>query len=104
MRKHKIILSTGEVSLVEGIKTTIYIGNYGYEFIIHENLSYKGMYDLTHKDSGRVVSSLMPYLNSPPFIRSEKIAAAKLAIKNLVGKYGVDKVKETLDNAPKLEG
>ena len=102
-KKYKITSSTGEVGFVKGVCVTIYIEYTPYEFIIHEHVIYKGLYDLTHKDSGRVVSSLMPYLTSPPFIRSEKIAAAKLAIKNLVEKYGAEYVKATLERAPKIK-
>ena len=98
MRKYKIALSDGGTKEVEGQKITVYIGNIGHEFIIHESMTYS--YELSHKASGLNVCSLLEYM--PAANRNRKLAA-KLAIADIVKTKGAEKFINALNNAPILE-
>ena len=99
MRKYKIALSDGSTKEVEGQKITVYIGNIGHEFIIHESLTHSCAYELSDKASGLHICSLLEYM---PAARGDKKGAAKLAITALIEKHGIDYVRNVLDNAPKI--
>ena len=99
MRKYKITWSDGTTKEVEGTKITIYIGNIGFEFIIHESLIYSCAYELSDKASGLHVCSLLEYM--PAADRNKRIAA-KLAIADIVKRKGADKLVNALKNAPKI--
>ena len=100
MRKYKVAWADGTTKEVEGSKITVYIGNLGYEFIIHERLIYSCAYELSDKASGLHICSLLEYM---PAANRDKRLAAKLAISALLEKHGVDYVRNVLDNALKLE-
>ena len=100
MRKYKIALSDGSTKEVEGQKITVYIGNIGHEFIIHESMTYSYAYELSHKASGLNVCSLLEYM--PAANRNRKLAA-KLAISDIVKTKGAEKFINALNNAPILE-
>ena len=99
MRKYKIALSKGSYTDIEGSKTTVYIKNIGYEFIIHESLVYSCAYELSDKASGLHICSLLDYM---PAAGGDKRLAAKLAISDLVKTKGAEKLIMALKNAPKI--
>ena len=99
MRKYKISWSDGTTKDVEGTKITIYIGNIGFEFIIHESLIYSCAYELSDKASGLHICSLVEYM--PAADRNKRIAA-NLAIADIVKRKGADKLVNALKNAPKI--
>ena len=100
MRKYKVAWADGTTKEVEGSKITVYIGNIGYEFIIHESLIYSCAYELSDKASGLHICSLLEYM---PAANRDKRLAAKLAIADIVKTRGAEKVLSALKNAPKLE-
>ena len=99
MRKYKVAWADGTTKEVEGTKITIYIGNIGFEFIIHESLIYSCAYELSDKASGLHICSLLEYM--PAADRNKRIAA-KLAIADIVKRKGADKLVNALKNAPKI--
>ena len=99
MRKYKVAWADGTTKEVEGTKITIYIGNIGFEFIIHESLIYSCAYELGDKASGLHICSLLEYM--PAADRNKRIAA-KLAIADIVKRKGADKLVNALKNAPKI--
>ena len=100
MRKYKVAWADGTTKEVKGSKITVYIGNIGYEFIIHESMTYSYAYELSHKASGLNVCSLLEYM--PAANRNRKLAA-KLAIADIVKTKGAEKFINALNNAPRLE-
>ena len=100
MRKYKVAWADGTTKEVKGSKITVYIGNIGYEFIIHESLIYSCAYELSDKASGLNVCSLLEYM--PAANRNRKLAA-KLAIADIVKTKGAEKFINALNNAPRLE-
>jgi hypothetical protein len=94
--KFKTATKSG-VEIVEGLKFSAYIGNYKYWFF-YVNSGYSTV--ISHLDSGFKVLDVSYTARSACL--GDLKAACKLEIKNLVDRLGVERVRQVLDSAPKI--
>jgi hypothetical protein len=85
------------IELVDGNKFTAYIGQYRYWFFYHDTTMGVRVSDL---ESGYKVLDVS-YIARSACLNDTK-AACKLEIKNLVDRLGVERVRQVLNSAPKI--